>query len=110
MKAVSIKGLAHITGGGLLENIPRILPENVVAELRTDDWARPPIFDWLQDAGNVEQSEMLRVFNCGIGMIIVAAEFDVERLTTTLTAHGETVFRIGTIRERRDAEAQTIVV
>jgi phosphoribosylformylglycinamidine cyclo-ligase len=110
MKAVSIKGLAHITGGGLLDNIPRILPENVVAELRADDWARPPIFDWLQDAGNVEQSEMLRVFNCGIGMIIVAAEFDVERLTTTLTAHGETVFRIGTIRERRDAEAQTIVV
>ncbi len=110
MKAVSIKGLAHITGGGLLENIPRILPENVVAELRTDDWARPPIFDWLQDAGNVEQSEMLRVFNCGIGMVIVAAEFDVERLTTTLTTHGETVFRIGTIRERHDAEAQTIVV
>ena len=110
MKAVSIKGLAHITGGGLLENIPRILPENVVAELRADDWARPPIFDWLQDAGNVEQSEMLRVFNCGIGMVIVAAEVDVERLTTTLTTHGETVFRIGTIRERRDAEAQTIVV
>jgi phosphoribosylformylglycinamidine cyclo-ligase len=109
MKAVSIKGLAHITGGGLLENIPRILPENVVAELRADDWARPPIFDWLQDAGNVEQSEMLRVFNCGIGMVIVAAEFDVERLTTTLTTHGETVFRIGTIRERRDAEVQTIV-
>ena len=110
MKAVSIKGLAHITGGGLLDNIPRILPENVVAELRADDWARPPIFDWLQDAGNVEQSEMLRVFNCGIGMVIVAAEFDAERLTTTLTTHGETVFRIGTIRERRDAEAQTIVV
>jgi phosphoribosylformylglycinamidine cyclo-ligase len=110
MKAVPIKGLAHITGGGLLENIPRILPENVVAELRADDWARPPVFDWLQNAGNVERSEMLRVFNCGIGMVIVAAEFDVERLTTTLTTHGETVFRIGTIRGRRDAEAQTIVV
>jgi phosphoribosylformylglycinamidine cyclo-ligase len=110
LKTVSIKGLAHITGGGLLENIPRILPENVVAELQAHGWARPPIFDWLQDAGNVEQNEMLRVFNCGIGMVIVAAEVDVERLTTTLTTHGETVFRIGTIRERRDAEAQTIVV
>ena len=110
MKAVSIKGLAHITGGGLLENIPRILPENVVAELRADGWARPPIFDWLQRVGNVEQNEMLRVFNCGIGMVIVATDADVERLTTTLTTHGETVFRIGTIRKRRDAEAQTIVV
>jgi phosphoribosylformylglycinamidine cyclo-ligase len=110
MKAVSVKGLAHITGGGLLENVPRILPDNVVAELRADGWVRPPIFDWLQDAGNVEQHEMLRVFNCGIGMVIVAAEADVERLTTTLTTHGETVFRIGTIRERRGAQAQTIVV
>lgn len=110
MKAVSIKGLAHITGGGLLENIPRILPDNMVAELRADGWERPPIFDWLQDAGNVEQSEMLRVFNCGIGMVIVAAEVDVERLTATLTAQNETVFRIGSIRERRDAEPQTIVV
>jgi len=110
MKAVSIKGLAHITGGGLLENIPRILPDNMVAELRADGWERPPIFDWLQDAGNVEQSEMLRVFNCGIGMVIVAAEVDVERLTATLTAQNETVFRIGSIRERRDAEPQTIVI
>ena len=110
MKEVSIKGLAHITGGGLLENIPRVLPEEVVAELRADDWNRPPIFEWLQDAGNVEKSEMLRVFNCGIGMVVIAAEADVERLTTTLTALGETVFRIGAIRKRRGAEPQTVVI
>jgi phosphoribosylformylglycinamidine cyclo-ligase len=110
MKEVSIKGLAHITGGGLLENIPRILPEKVVAELRADGWARPPIFDWLQQTGNVEQTEMLRVFNCGIGMVVITAVDDVERLTASLTSHGETVFRIGAIRERGDAEAQTVVV
>lgn len=110
MKEVSIKGLAHVTGGGLVENIPRILPDDVVAELRSDDWRRPPIFEWLQDAGNVEQSEMLRVFNCGIGMVVITAESDVERLTATLGTHGETVFRIGAIRERRGAEPQTIVV
>lgn len=109
IKAVSVKGLVHITGGGLLENIPRILPEDVVAELRADDWERPPIFDFLQQAGNVEQSEMLRVFNCGIGMVVIVAESEVERLTTTLTGHGEKVFRIGAIRERTGAEAQTVV-
>ena len=110
MKEVTIKGLAHITGGGLLENIPRVLPEEVVAELRADDWNRPPIFEWLQDAGNVEKSEMLRVFNCGIGMVVIAAEADVERLTATLTARGETVFRIGAIRKRRGTEPQTVVI
>jgi phosphoribosylformylglycinamidine cyclo-ligase len=110
MKEVPIKGLAHITGGGLLENIPRILPAEVVAELQSSNWVRPPIFDWLQDAGNVEQSEMLRVFNCGIGMVVIAAEQDVERLTTVLSARGETVFRIGAIRERRDAEPRTVVI
>jgi phosphoribosylformylglycinamidine cyclo-ligase len=110
MKEVSIKGLAHITGGGLLENIPRILPNQVVAELRANDWKRPPIFEWLQEAGNVEPLEMLRVFNCGIGMIVIAGENDAERLATTLSSHGETVYRIGAIRERRDAEPQTVVV
>jgi phosphoribosylformylglycinamidine cyclo-ligase len=110
MKEVSIKGMAHITGGGLLENIPRILPEGVVAELRADGWVRPPVFDWLQKAGNIQNSEMLRVFNCGIGMVVIAAQEDADLLTTTLTASGETVFRIGSIRERRGSEARTVVV
>jgi len=110
MKEVTIKGLAHITGGGLLENIPRILPNNVAAELRAGDWKQPPVFDWLQEAGNVEQLEMLRVFNCGIGMIVIADESDVERLSATLGSHGETVYRIGAIRERNGAEPQAVVV
>ncbi len=110
MKKVSIKGMAHITGGGLLENIPRILPEGVVAALRADGWVRPPIFDWLQKAGNIQNTEMLRVFNCGVGMVVIAAEKDADRLTRTLTTSGETVFRIGTIRERTGSEARTVVV
>ncbi len=106
----TIKGMAHITGGGLLENVPRTLPEDVVAELRAEDWTRAPIFEWLQEAGNVEPSEMLRVFNCGIGMVVIADENDAERLTATLSAQGETVFRIGAIRQRRGSEPQTVVV
>lgn len=110
LKEESIKGLAHITGGGLLDNVPRVLPADVVAELHSDAWPRPAIFEWLRSAGNVADSEMLRVFNCGIGMVLIAAERDVDQLTGILTAQGETVFRIGKIRERHDAEAQTVVV
>ena len=110
MSEVPIKGLAHITGGGLLENIPRILPNDMVAELRNDGWTRPPVFEWLQDAGNVDPLEMLRVFNCGIGMIVIAGENDAEQLSATLSANGETVYRIGRIRERHAVEPQTAVV
>src|SRR5689334_12308923 len=74
MRELEVKGLAHITGGGLLENVPRILPEAVVAELDRAAWPRPSIFTWLQHAGNVADQEMFRVFNCGIGMAIVVAE------------------------------------
>ncbi len=110
MGEATIKGLAHITGGGLLENVPRVLPANVVAELRLDAWPRPPIFDWLQREGNVAQQEMLRVFNCGIGMVVICAEDDVQRLTTVLASRGETVHRLGVIRERNGSEPMTVVV
>jgi phosphoribosylformylglycinamidine cyclo-ligase len=110
MKETTIKGMAHITGGGLLDNVPRVLPADVVAELHRDAWPRPPVFDWLQSGGNVAADEMLRVFNCGIGMVLIAAEDDVDRLTGVLTDQGESVYRIGAVRERRDDEVQTIVV
>ncbi len=110
MGEVNIKGLAHITGGGLLENVPRVLPVNVVAELKRDAWPQPPIFDWLQSNGNVAQQEMLRVFNCGIGMVVISAEEDAERLAEVLTAEGETVHRLGMVRERKGSEVQTTVV
>src|SRR5690606_15986863 len=68
-----IKGLAHITGGGLLDTIPRVLQPNMAARLHRDAWALPPLFRWLQENGNVAEEEMLRVFNCGIGMVVIVA-------------------------------------
>ena len=109
MQKVTIKGMAHITGGGLLENVPRVLPENTVAELEKAAWPRPKLFDWLQAEGNVAENEMHRVFNCGIGMVIVVAAADVEQAMAELKAAGEAVYRIGRIRARQGDEAQTVV-
>ncbi len=110
MRDVPIKGLAHITGGGLVENIPRVLPGNVCAELKRSAWPRPPLFDWLQSKGNVADAEMHRVFNCGIGMVAIVAAEHAERAIQALQREGETVFRIGEIRNRRGDEAQTVVI
>ena len=110
MSEVHIKGLAHITGGGLVENIPRVLPGNVCAELKKNAWPRPPLFDWLQSKGNVAEAEMHRVFNCGIGMVAIVAAEHAERAIQALQREGEAVFRIGEIRSRRGDEAQTVVI
>ena len=110
LREVHVKGLAHITGGGLVENVPRVLPDNVCAELKKCDWPRPPLFDWLQKKGNVAEAEMHRVFNCGIGMVVIVAAEHAERAILALQREGETVFRIGEIRRRRGDEAQTVVV
>ena len=110
MEKVSIKGMAHITGGGLLENVPRVLPENTVAELEKAAWPRPKLFDWMQAEGNVAENEMHRVFNCGIGLVVVVAAADAEAAMAELKAQGEAVYRIGKIRARQGDEAQTLVV
>lgn len=105
-----IKGLAHITGGGLLENVPRILRAGLAAELRRDAWEMPELFKWLQRNGGVADQEMARVFNCGIGMVLVTAPEHADALTATLRAHDETVYALGSIVEQREGIAQTIVV
>ncbi len=110
MKKINVKGLAHITGGGLVDNVPRVLGENLTAELRSDAWPLPPLFRWLQERGNVADSEMHRVFNCGIGMVLVVAEKDAKRAQALLEKAGERVWRIGAVRRRKRGEAQTIVV
>ena len=110
MEKVTIKGMAHITGGGLLENVPRVLPENTVAELEKAAWPRPKLFDWMQAEGNVAENEMHRVFNCGIGLVIVVAAADAELAMAELKAAGEAVYCIGKIRARQGEEAQTLVV
>ena len=104
------KGAAHITGGGLLENVPRVLPESTVAELEKAAWPRPKLFDWMQAEGNVAENEMHRVFNCGIGLVIVVAAADADAAMAELKAQGEAVYRIGKIRARSGDEAQTLVV
>jgi phosphoribosylformylglycinamidine cyclo-ligase len=109
MKHLPVKGMAHITGGGLTENIPRVLPEGVTAILKHDAWDMPPLFHWLRQQGNVNEQEMLRVFNCGIGMaLVVAPEFACIAMRL-LRSSGETVWHIGTIRQRHADEAQTII-
>src|SRR5574343_255743 len=110
MQKVTIKGMAHITGGGLLENVPRVLPENVVAELTKSAWPRPKLFDWMQQEGNVAENEMHRTFNCGIGMVIIVSAAEADAAEAELKAQGEAVYRIGHIRARQGDEAQTLVV
>ncbi|HUN93761.1 MAG TPA: phosphoribosylformylglycinamidine cyclo-ligase [Burkholderiaceae bacterium] len=100
LQKLRIKGLAHITGGGLLENVPRILPEHLKAVIRRGSWARPAIFDWLQRHGRVEDAEMHRVFNCGIGMVVVVATADAQRVRQEFESLGERCWEIGIIADR----------
>ena len=110
IRAVRIKGLAHITGGGLVENVPRVLPANVKAVLAKKAWPRPQLFEWLQRNGNVAEPEMHRVFNCGIGMVAIVAAEDAGRAKKVFEREGESVFQIGEIRSRGGDEPQTIVL
>jgi phosphoribosylformylglycinamidine cyclo-ligase len=107
---IPVKGIAHITGGGLTENVPRVLPEGLMAELHANHWPRPAIFNWLQTAGSIAEAEMARTFNCGIGMVVIVAPADAERARAALEAGGEQVFDIGRIRAQGAGEAPTIVV
>jgi phosphoribosylformylglycinamidine cyclo-ligase len=109
LETVPVKGLAHITGGGITGNVPRVLPENTLARIRKDSWPRPPVFEWLQRTGNVAEDEMFRVFNCGIGMVLVLSKDHARQAAEVLRAAGETVYEIGTI-EKAAGEAQAVVV
>ncbi len=109
MQAMEVKGLVHITGGGLVENIPRVLQDGLTAVLDATSWTMPPLFQWLQQHGGVLDAEMHRVFNCGIGMTVIVSKENADAAMAQLQAAGETVYRIGAIRVRADGEAQTIV-
>jgi len=108
--ALPVKGMAHITGGGITENVPRVLPEAVKAVIEQSSWLRPRLFQWLQSEGNIVESEMHRVFNCGIGMVVIVASEHVQQALHLLHAAGENALEIGRIEARADGEAQTIVV
>ena len=110
LQQVPVNGIAHITGGGLLENVPRVLPDQMCAVQEKSRWQRPALFDWLQHEGNVAENEMHRLFNCGIGMIIVVNKQDAAQAIALLQQHGETVWAIGGIERRATGGTQTIVV
>ncbi len=101
-----IKAMAHITGGGLSENIPRVLPDGSKAVVDAKGWALPPIFKWLKAAGKVSDAEMARAFNCGIGLVLAVSAAEAEAAMAELQAAGETVFRIGEIAALDDATAE----
>lgn len=110
MEQISVKGMAHITGGGLVENIPRVLRAGLTAELDHRAWTMPPLFSWLQEHGGVADAEMHRVFNCGIGMAVIVAAEDADKAVELLAAAGEQVWKIGVVRNSGEGEAQTVVV
>lgn len=109
IKTGIVKGMAHITGGGLTENIPRVLPAGVTAVIDKASWLAPTIFNWLQKTGNVDDAEMARTFNCGIGMVVIVEHSHAERAKAELEAAGERVFVVGEVRLREGNEPQTIV-
>ena len=109
MQTLTVKGMAHITGGGLTENVPRVLPSNVVAEIDSKNWQAPKLFDWLREQGNVAAQEMFRTFNCGIGMVVIVDKNDADKAIKHLQAAGEKVSQIGQIRARNGDEHQTQV-
>ncbi len=104
----TIKGMAHITGGGLSENIPRVLPENVQCVLDPSTWGQTELFAWLQREGGVDDAEMRRTFNCGVGFVLVVAAAEAEAVLATLRAEGETGWIIGEIQPRPHADAHQV--
>lgn len=99
-----VRGIAHITGGGFPENLPRILPSDLAFHLDAGSWTRPPVFDWLADEGGVTEEEMLATFNCGIGMAMIVSPPLLEDTEEALKLAGETIFRIGQIAARGKGE------
>jgi phosphoribosylformylglycinamidine cyclo-ligase len=97
MQKIPVHALAHITGGGLLENVPRVLPAGLRANININSWLRPPIFDWLQEQGNIADREMYRTFNCGIGMLVCVASDNMDETVNLLNEMGETAWVIGQI-------------
>jgi phosphoribosylformylglycinamidine cyclo-ligase len=110
LKSVAVKGLAHITGGGLVENVPRVLPERLAARLERAAWSVPPLFHWLAEQGNVADEELYRVFNCGVGMVAVVSADQADAAVRLLRAEGETVSHIGHIVRRENDGPQVIIV
>lgn len=107
---VDIHALAHITGGGISENLPRVLPDDALAHIKLDSWKRPEIFNWLQQKGNVADQEMYRTFNCGLGMIICVASEQAQQALDILNLESEQATIIGSVNKRSDAEQASVIL
>ncbi len=103
LKSQTVHAISHITGGGFWENLPRVLPETLAVRIDSRAWQRPEIFNWLQQQGNITDTEMLRTFNCGIGLVLVVEADSADAIIETLTALGETAQKIGSIEAKTDA-------
>jgi len=110
IKALRVKGLAHVTGGGLTGNVPRILPGRLAARIERSTWTLPPLFRWLQERGNIADEELFRVFNCGIGMVAVVRPGDSARALRLLKSAGVPSWRIGSIVRRAKRGPQVVIV
>jgi len=97
-----VKTLSHITGGGLTENLPRVIPDNVQVTIDTQSWSLPPVFKWLQNEGNIEPQEMHRTFNCGVGMVVCVSDKDKDAAIQCLKISGEFAWEIGKVEVKQD--------
>ncbi|MEJ2553470.1 MAG: phosphoribosylformylglycinamidine cyclo-ligase [Gammaproteobacteria bacterium] len=104
-----VSALAHITGGGIVENLPRVLADNLKAVIHTASWTRPPVFDWLQSSGDIAAGEMYRTFNCGVGMIVCVRPEHTDRALQVLRQQGETAWRLGQVAVRNGTEDQVFL-
>ncbi len=110
LETIDIKAMAHITGGGLTENVPRVLPDYTQASINTNSWQWPTVFSWLQNHGNVTESEMFKTFNCGVGMVLCVADDDTDSTLKLLQQLGETAWVIGKIEKSDDKAPKTVMV
>lgn len=104
-----VNAIVHVTGGGLLENVPRVLPEKLSARIQLNSWRPPPVFDWLQKSGKIEQLEMLRTFNCGVGMVLAVEAEQEQAVLQKLESLGENAWVIGDVIEKSDQGAVVFV-
>ncbi len=105
----AIKGMAHITGGGLTENIPRILPDKLAANIDVSKWQLPPIFSWLKEHGDLDNNDLARTFNCGIGMIVICDPIKVKEIEETLINAGEIVYNLGEVKQQKNPDITIIL-
>ena len=109
LRDLTVKGMVHITGGGFYDNIPRVLPSNVTASIKFGTWERPAVFEWLKEQGDLSWPEMLQIFNCGIGYVMIADRATADEILPRLHAMNTPAWEIGTITRRKDGEEQVEV-